>query len=318
MSILISGSLVYDHIMNFPDSFKNHIMPDQIHILNVGFIINKLQKSWGGTAGNIAYTVKLLGAEPIIVSAVGNDAGEYQEHFKQCGISTEFILIDHNTPTASAYITTDNEDNQISAFYGGPLDSTPDLPETLTRQTTPLALISPTDKEVMIKHLRQAKEKKMTAIFDPGQQLSAFSGTELKSLISQSDMVIANDYEIKLLQKKTGWDAKKMLAESKRLVTTLGEAGSTISTDQGEMIKVKACPPKFLEDPTGSGDAYRAGFFVGYEKNFDLKTCAQIGSVAASYAIEVYGTQEHHFTMDEFNARYKNTYASELILSAKI
>lgn len=314
MSILISGSLVYDHIMNFPDSFKNHILPDQIHILNVCFMIDRLEKSWGGTAGNIAHTVKLLGGEPIIISAVGKDGKEYVQHFKDLSIETKYIKVVSDMATASAYITTDNEDNQITAFFGGPLNQAGEVTMNESKGTSKLLLVSPTHKDVMMKHLKEGRENKMEVVFDPGQQMTAFNQIELRKMIGQSDFVAGNDYEIKLLEERTGWSAKEILQYAKVLITTLGERGSIISTREGEVIEVKACPPQSFDDPTGAGEAYRAGFFVAYEKNLPLKTCAQVGSVAASYAIETYGTQEHRFSLAEFSDRYEKTYGEKLNL----
>ena len=310
MSILVSGSLAYDYIMNFPDSFKNHIMPDQLHILNVSFMVERLERSCGGTAGNIAYTLKLLGGEPIIISAIGRDGGEYEDYLRRRGISTGHIITDPKKLTASAYITTDMDDNQVTAFYNGPLGDAPPVPN----DTIALAIIAPTDKRAMIEHMSECKSRGIPVLFDPGQQITAFADIELKHLISQSYFVIGNDYEIKLLQDKTGWTAQDILKEAKVLITTLGERGSIITTSEGETIEVAPCPPASVDDPTGAGDAFRAGFLVGYEKGLPLKTCAQMGSVAASYAIETYGTQEHAFTKEEFGERYKKTYGEELIL----
>ncbi len=334
MSILISGSLAYDYIMNFPDSFKNHIMPEQIHILNVCFVVDKLERSWGGTAGNIAFTIKMLGANPMIVSAVGKDAKDYLDHFKRFDIATDHIYQDKTKLSASAYITTDMDDNQVTAFYNGPLEETPHLPTVipttkeeslaqspidgqgslvganLTRddKKVNLAIISPTDKTVMMKHLHECHERGIPAMFDPGQQITAFTDIELRSMISKSHFVIGNDYEMKLLQDRTSWSAADILKETNILITTLGEKGSIITTQDGEEINVAPCPPQSVDDPTGAGDAFRAGFLVGFENNLPLKTCAQIGSVAASYAIETYGTQEHAFTKEAFCVRYQKTY----------
>ena len=310
MSILVSGSLAYDYIMNFPDSFKNHIMPDKIHILNVCFVVDKLEKSWGGTAGNIAYTMKLLGAEPLIVSAIGRDASEYLAHFKNQGISTEHIAQSSAKLTASAYITTDMDDNQVTAFYNGPLGEVATIPST----PAAIAIISPTDKTAMLKHLHECFERGIPAMFDPGQQITAFSDVELRSAIAKSAFLIGNDYEIKLIQDKTGWNAQDILKETKVLITTLGEKGSIITTEDGKTVEITPCPPRSVDDPTGAGDAYRAGFLVGYEKGFDLKTCGQIGAVAASYAIETYGTQAHTFTKQEFEERYSKSFAEKIIL----
>ncbi|MEK7680963.1 MAG: carbohydrate kinase family protein [Patescibacteria group bacterium] len=314
MSVLVSGSLVYDNIMNFPDSFKNHIMPENIHILNVCFIIDQLERSWGGTAGNIAYTINLLGADPILLSAVGSNGGDYIKYLNEVGIKTDHVLIDEDQLTASAFITTDADDNQITAFHNGPLGLAGQMCIAEIKEKFSVVLISPTQKEVMIKHLKESHELGYKTVFDPGQQITAFNQIELQKMISQSFFVIGNDYEMKLLQERSGWDAKKILSAAKVMITTLGEQGSIILTAEGESIGVKSCAPLLFDDPTGAGDAYRAGFFSGYEKEYDLKTCAQMGSVAASYAIETYGTQEHKFTREDFCGRYLKAYNETLNL----
>lgn len=314
MAILVSGSLVYDHIMNFPDSFKNHIMPDQIHILNVCFMVDKLERSWGGTGGNIAFTMKMLGGEPLLISVLGKDGRDYLEYLNASGIKTDYILQDKKQNTAAAHITTDADDNQVTAFFGGPLSQAKDRKiAEFVKEKINLALISPTDKEVMKQHLKECKEQGIKAVFDPGQQMTAFNDIELKQMISQAEFVIGNDYEIKLLQDRTGWDEEEILKNTNFLITTLGEKGSVIKTAEGEIIHVGICAPLSFDDPTGAGDAYRAGFFVGYEKGLDLKTCGQIGAVAASYAVETYGTQVHVFTLEEFKQRYKKSFNEELV-----
>ncbi len=275
-------------------------------------MIDKLEKSWGGTAGNIAYTMKLLGGDPRIISAAGRDAGEYMEHFKKHGIATNHIALDPKRLTASAYITTDNDDNQIIAFYGGPSDLALNIHLRDVAESSKVVLVSPTYKEAMKQHLKEAKELGLTTVFDPGQQITAFTGEELQKMIRQSDFVIGNDYEMKLLEERTGWSGSEMLKETKTLITTLGERGSVITTADGQTIEVSGCKPNSVDDPTGAGDAYRAGFFFGFDKGLDFKTCAQIGSVAASYAIESYGTQNHTFTLEEFGQRYEKSYGEKL------
>ncbi|MDO8509974.1 MAG: carbohydrate kinase family protein [bacterium] len=313
MPIIVSGSLTYDHIMNFPDSFKNHILPDQIHILNVCFMVDKVEKSWGGTGGNIAFSMKLLGTDPILVSAVGKDGKDYLDYLNTHGIKTNYIKQNDKQLTASAYITTDADDNQITAFYNGPLDMAIDsAPEKIAEAT--LVLISPTHKEVMMKHLKECFAKGIKTVFDPGQQITAFSAEELQRMITQSYFVIGNDYEIKLLQDRTGWDAERILKNAKVMITTLGDRGSIITNANGEEISVAICPPRSFDDPTGAGDAFRAGFFVGYELGYNWKTCGQMGSVAASYAIEEYGTQIT-FTKEEFCERYEKNYNEKIVLS---
>lgn len=313
MPILISGSLVYDHIMNFPDSFKNHILPDQIHILNVCFMVDRLERSWGGTGGNIAFTMQQLGVSPILVSAVGRDGGEYLEHLRAAGLDTQYIKEDKKQLTASAYITTDADDNQVTAFFGGPLNLAQETEIAGLKEQIDLALISPTSKEVMVKHMLDCGERGIKTVFDPGQQITAFSETELRQMISRAYFVIGNDYEIKLLQERSGWSTKEILENAKVLIITLGERGSVVMTAEGEKIEVGSCPPRSFDDPTGAGDAYRAGFFVGYELGYNWKTCGQMGAVAASYAIEEYGTQVK-FSKEDFCARYFETFKEKIVL----
>ncbi len=314
MSILVSGSLAYDHIMNFPDSFRNHILPEQLHILSVCFMIDRLEKTWGGTAGNIAFTLKMLGAEPIILSAVGKDGAEYTNHFERLAISTKYIVRNQKQLTASAYVTTDADDNQITAFYNGPLGDAAAYHLRDVSEPASVVVVSPTHKAVMVQHLKEAHELGLKAVFDPGQQLTAFNEAELRRMISQAYFVIGNDYEVKLLEERSGWSAGEILQNTQVLITTLGERGSVIATREGETIEVGVCPPRSFDDPTGAGDAYRAGFFAAFERGFDYKTCGQIGSVAASYAIETYGTQEHAFTTEEFVQRYKKAFNEDIAL----
>ena len=314
MSILVSGSLVFDNIMNFPDTFKRHILPDQIHVLNVAFMVDRVEKSWGGTGGNIAYTLGLLGADPILVSAVGKDGDDYLKYLNKVGVSTEYVLQDPTKLTAAAYITTDEDDNQITAFYNGPLSLAGKVELAAVPMRPDLAIISPTAKEVMIKHMLDCKERGIKTVFDPGQQITAFSEAELKSMIDCAEFVIGNDYEMKLLEERTGWNGSEILKHTKYLITTLGERGSAVYTADGEQVEAGVCPPLSFDDPTGAGDAYRAGFFAGFAKGMPLLVCAQMGAVAASYAIETYGTQAHTFTKAEFAVRYEKAFGSKIVI----
>ncbi|HBU06958.1 MAG TPA: carbohydrate kinase family protein [Candidatus Magasanikbacteria bacterium] len=314
MALLISGSLAYDYIMDFPDSFKNHILPDQIHILNVCFVVEKLNKNFGGCAGNIAYTVKLLGGEPIILAPLGSDAREYLEHFQKYNISTKYMPIIENSLTSSAHITTDKDDNQIIAYHNGVADKATDLSVGQVLEPIDLALITPTKKEAMIKHAKECYEKKIPFVFDPSHQLTAFTAQELMMLIGQAKFYIANDYEMKLTQEKTGWDMAELLKHVEVVIITLGEKGSVITT-KDQIIEVGVCPALSVEDPTGAGDAYRSGFFTAYVQGHDYKTCGQVGAVCATYAVEHYGTQNHQFSLAEFNSRYEDCFGETVSLS---
>lgn len=312
MSLLVSGSLAYDFIMDFPDSFRHHILPDNIHILNVCFVVEKLSRHFGGTAGNIAYTMKLLGENPLIVAPLGRDGREYHEYFRDKGIATTYIAEVTENLTASAHITTDKDNNQITAFYNGPLGFCIPLPLEETKPR--LVIIAPTHKDVMIAHARACRESGVPYVFDPGQQLGAFSAQELMEMIGNSEFLIGNDYELKLLAQKTGWETDSLREHVPVVIITLGEKGSLVlSKDQ--KFEISPCSPVSVEDPTGAGDAYRAGFFTAYAAGHDYETCGQVGSVAASYAIEHYGTQNHAFTPEEFTARYEETYKKTMSLS---
>lgn len=311
MSILISGSLAYDYIMDFPDSFKNHILPDQIHILNVCFVVDQLHKNFGGCAGNIAYSMKLLGVEPIIFSPLGKDAQDYLEHFKKFGLNVNYIPISREKMTSSAHITTDRDDNQIIAYYNGAADEAVGLHIGEVKEKIDLAMVTPTKKEVMIQHAKECYDKRIPFVFDPSHQLTAFSSQELMRVIGQAKFYIANDYEMQLTLEKTGWDTTELLNHVPVIIITLGEKGSVVRTKE-QTIEVGVCPALSVDDPTGAGDAYRAGFFAAYVRGLDLKTCAQAGAVAATYTVEAYGTQTHNFTIEEFKTRYEKAFGCEL------
>jgi len=307
MSILISGSLAYDYIMDFPDSFKNHILPDQIHILNVCFVVDNLKKNYGGVAGNMAYTMNLLGMDPIIFSPLGSDGRDYLDYLKKNKLKTNYIKLSKEKLTSSAHITTDKENNQITAFYNGALLEATDLSISDVKEKVDLVLISPTYKTAMIKHAKECYEQKIPFCFDPGQQVTAFTAQELMMIVGQAKFLIGNDYEIKLIQEKTGWDGEEILNHVEAMIITMGEKGSMVVTKEGT-VEVGICPADSVDDPTGAGDAYRAGFFSAYSQGLDWKACAQMGAVAATYAVENYGTQNHHFTKEEFSQRYRETF----------
>lgn len=313
MSVLISGSLAYDYIMDFPDSFRNHILPDQIHILNVCFVVDNLKRNFGGVAGNIAYTMNLLGSEPIIFSPLGNDGQDYFNYLKNLRLIVDYINFVEEKMTSSAHITTDKDDNQITAFYNGALAKAVDLSIKNIKNKIEFALISPTQKEAMIKHAKECYEQKIPFCFDPGQQITALTAQELMMVIGQAKFLIGNDYEIKLIQEKTGWGMDDLLKAVEIVIITIGERGSLVITRK-EAIEIGACPADSVDDPTGAGDAYRAGFFSAYVRGLDLRTCGQVGAVAGAYAVEKYGTQNHIFTLEEFKIRYEKNFGSKLEL----
>ncbi len=313
MSILISGSLAYDTIMDFPDSFKNHILPDQIHILNVCFIVEDMKKNFGGCAGNIAYTMNLLGEAPIILAPLGKDGVEYKQFFESKGINTKYIPLSSKKLTSHAQITTDKDHNQIIAYSNGAGDEATQLHVADISEPIEFAMITPTKKQAMIQHANECREKNIPFVFDPSHQLTAFTNEELRDLLQKATFYIANDYEMKLTEQKTGWSLEQMLEHVKIIIVTLGEKGSFVRT-HNELFEIKPCPAFSVQDPTGAGDAYRAGFFTAYAKGMNLDTCAQVGSVAATYTVEHAGTQNHSFTLQEFSDRYEKTYGEAIHL----
>lgn len=312
MSVLISGSLAYDHIMDFPDSFKNHLLPDQLHIINVCFVIEKMKRNIGGCATNIAYTMKLLDSDPIILGPIGSDGAELLDFLTKQQISIKYIEKSKKLMTSAAYITTDKDDNQIIAYYNGAADEAVNMHVPEVKEHISLALIAPTKKDAMLAHAKECFDHKIPFCFDPSHQLTAFSDQELVRTIGQAKFYIANDYELKLTEEKTGWDTDELLNHVEILIITLGERGSIIRT-KDQSIEIAPCPVNSVNDPTGAGDAYRGAFFAGYERGHNLKTCGQMASVAAAYAIEHYGTVNHSYTKKEFEERYENTYGEPLI-----
>lgn len=307
MSILVTGSLAYDYIMDFPDSFKNHLLPDQLHILNVSFTVDSLQKNLGGCAGNMAHTIKLLGANPTILGVLGFDGEEYTKSLRLRNISTEYITLSKKNSTASAHITTDKDDNQITAFHIGAIHETNNLSLSALKEKPDLLIIGPNQKEAMIKFSKEAFEQKIPIVLDPGQMIPMISPQEFQQLIGQASYLIANDYEMRLIEEKTGWDGNELLHHVDTLITTFGSKGSIITTKE-EIIEIGVCPAVSVTDPTGAGDAYRGGFFSALMAGGDLKTAGQVGAVAATYAVEHYGTQNHHFTQEEFKKRYTDIF----------
>lgn len=305
--------MAYDSIMDFPDSFKNHILPDQIHILNVCFVVDQLRKNYGGCAGNIAYTMNLLGGSPLLFAPLGSDGGEYKKFLESKGINTSYVPLSTEKLTSAANITTDKDHNQVIAYYSGAGDEATNLNVGDVSEEISLALITPTQKLAMIKHANECAEKNIPFVFDPSHQLTAFSDEELRAMISKAKFYVANDYEMKLTEQKTGWNTEEILNHVEFVIVTLGEKGSFIRS-KNEIFEIAPCPAFTVADPTGAGDSYRAGFFTAYAQGLDLETCGQIGSVAATYTVEQYGSQNHMFTLGEFGERFEKTYGKKLPL----
>lgn len=302
--LLVSGSLAYDWIMNFPGEFGQHILPTEVHNLNISFYLNSLKRSDGGTAGNIAYSLALLGEKPMVLGVVGEDFAVYGRRLAALGVNVRAVKTVTGVRTAAAYIITDQQDNQIAAFYPGPLPSSYADWALRSVKKIRLAIIAADDKKRMLQYAAAYQNLACPYIFDAGQALIAFSASELRFCLKAADIFIGNDYEIKWTGNKLGLNLSGLNHLVKNIIITKGARGSEIY-QSGKKTIVKAARPKNSSDPTGAGDAYRAGLIKGLLSGYDLKTCAQMGAVAAVYTVEKAGTQTHSFNWVEFQRRYR-------------
>jgi adenosine kinase len=303
MHIFVSGSLAYDRIMDFPGRFADHILPEKIHILNVCFMVNGLIERFGGTAGNIAYNLALLGEKPVILATGGKDFRPYEDWLLTLGLPLGGIKPIHQEFTAGAYITTDLGDNQITGFNPGAMKYPSEFGfDGIDPQNT-LAIIAPGNLEDMLAYSRAYRTRGVPYIFDPGQSIPAWEGPDLKEMADGALAMIVNDYELEMYRQKTGLDEAGILALTATLITTRGEEGSVILTPQGEEA-IPAAPARRVADPTGAGDAYRAGLMKGLILGWPWPQAARMGAVLASFAVEQQGTQEHQLELGDFWERY--------------
>ena len=310
MSALICGSVAYDNIMVFEDSFKNHILPDKIHMLNVAFLVPKLRREFGGCATNIAYNLKLLGEEPLPMATVGQDYEPYRKRLKTLGIKQAYVRELKGTFTAQAFITTDLSSNQIIAFHPGAMNFSEKNKVSDAKGVT-IGMVSPDGRTGMIKHAEQFKRKRIPFVFDPGQGLPMFGGDDLRKFVEEATWVTVNDYEWELLKDRTGWTEKDITDRVDALIVTLGGRGSKVYTKE-KTYTIPAVPPKSIEDPTGCGDAYRAGLLYGLLNRLDWETTGRIASLMGSIKIEHQGPQNHKFTLEQFKKRYKAAFGQKM------
>ena len=307
--LIVTGAIAYDYIMNFPGSFGDHVLPDKIHNINLSFTVNKFAKRRGGTAGNTSYTLNLLKTPHIILSIAGKDFGEYRRHFKKIGIDVSNISIDKSEYSSTGFAMTDKKDNQIWGYFPGASRNLYKLNLKKVAKKDDFVLVGPSGIDGTMSYVKQCVDLGLKFMFDLGFVVTEISKEELKYGISHADIIIGNDYEIAIMRKNLK-DWKRIL-KHKTLITTLGEKGAQINT-ANKTIFIKPSVRRIVIDPTGAGDAYRAGFLAGIEKKFNLQIAGQMGAVAASFAIEHYGSQEHKFTIKEFKNRYRQTYGSML------
>ncbi|MFH1254915.1 MAG: carbohydrate kinase family protein [bacterium] len=310
IAILVCGALAYDRIMDFPGKFSEHILAGKTHILNLSFTVGSVKESFGGTGGNIAYNLALLGERPKLIAVVGKDFGKYAAWLKKNRIDISGVKIAKDDFTASAQIITDMDDNQITAFYPGSKDKIP-LAPFVKGGKIQLAIIAPDTVARMREYAKIFRQNKIAYIFDPGQQIAYYKATELKYAIKGAKMLIGNDYEIQMILNKLKIKLKKLKEMAEILAITKGGKGTDLY-NKNKKIFVKAAKKKAVIDPTGAGDAFRAGFIKGLIMGKELKQCAQIAMITAAYAVENQGTQEHRFTWAEAEKRYEKNYGEKL------
>ncbi len=306
MSTLICGSIAYDTIMVFHDQFKNHILPEKLHILNVAFLVPDMRREFGGCAGNIAYNLKMLGGEPLIMATVGDDHAQYAARLDKLGLARTHVREVAGSYTAQAFITTDLDDNQITAFHPGAMNHS-HLNHVADAKSAKLGILSPDGRDGMLQHAREFSEAGIPFIFDPGQGLPMFNGEELMSFVNLASYVTVNDYEAELLQERTGKNLEALAQQVKALIVTLGAKGSVIHTG-GKTFEIPSVKPSAILDPTGCGDAFRAGLLYGIANGMDWAVTGRLASLLGSIKIAQRGGQNHTFTRDSIAAQYKTNF----------
>lgn len=315
MNIIIHGTIAYDRIMSFPRYFTENIVPDKIHKLSVSFYIDSMNVLRGGTGGNIAYNLGLLGVPSRIITGVGTDASEYLELLKKMNVDVSNVGVHKDVMTPYCSIITDRANNQITAFYVGAAARETHFDFSTCDPADTLVILAPANNTAdTLKYVAACKEYGLKYIFDPGQTIGDYNGKQLKECIQGSYMFTANDYEIDLALSKMGLEEEHLLERTAVLVTTLGDKGSVIKTQDGAVIDIDALPQEHIVDPTGAGDAYRAGLIAGIAAGASLENSGRLAACAASFAIEQVGTQEHSYTMDDFRDRYTTYFEIDCIL----
>ncbi len=308
MSVLICGSMAYDHIMIFPDKFKNHILPEKVHMINVSFLVPEMRREFGGCAGNIAYNLNLLDDKIALpMATVGKDFDPYAYWMDKRGMNRQHITVIDEAFTGQAFITTDLDDNQITAFHPGAMNESHQNKVTDAKGCK-LGIISPDGRDGMLQHADQFADAGIPFIFDPGQGMPMFNGEELSQFIEKATWVTVNDYEWQMMQDKSGLTADEILEQVDALIVTRGGDGSIIYT-KDKKIEIPCVKPKAISDPTGCGDAYRAGLLYGLVNDMDWDTTGRIASLMGSIKIAQHGTQNHSFTLDEFKTQFVNEFS---------
>jgi adenosine kinase len=310
MSALICGSIAFDTVMLFPGRFRDHILADKIHMINVSFLAHEMRRNFGGCAGNIAYNLKLLGGDGYIMATAGHDFAPYRKWLEECGLDMRYVREVISAFTAQAYITTDDDNNQITAFHPGAMNHSHENVVPNGAGIT-IGIVAPDGREGMIQHAEQFAAAGIPFIFDPGQGLPMFGEAELAEFARQASWITVNDYEGELLQERIGKKLEEIARAVNALIVTRGGDGSTIHAD-GKIFDIPVAKPAVLLDPTGCGDAYRAGLLYGLMRGYDWPTTGRIASLMGAIKIESHGTQNHRFTAADFRNRFKQTFGAAL------
>jgi len=319
VTVAVTGSMAFDYIMSFPGKFADHILPDQIEILSVSFLVDSMRRERGGTAGNIAYTLALLGQPVLLMATVGQDAADYIDALEKQGVDIGGVLQLPTDFTASFFVSTDTTNNQIASFYTGAMAKAGQISFVdQDHNKISIAIISPNDPQAMVKYVRECKELDIPYIYDPSQQIPRLTPEELSEGITGAKILVVNDYEYKLIKKQTGLDDSDIQMKVETVIITQGEKGALIRSIQVgpdrkallEEILVPAVPPHHIADPTGIGDAFRAGLITGMLRGYPWEVSGRMGSLAATYVLEQYGTQRHRYTRQEFGARYRDLFGT--------
>ena len=308
MKYIVTGSIAFDYLMTFPGKFAEHFLPEHLQRVSLSFLVDSMEKRRGGCAPNIAYTLALLGHRPYLMGTAGQDFREYGEWLEAAGVDISLVRTYPDKFTASFFCSTDQGNSQIASFYTGAMAHAAEL-SFRTIEEIGLVIISPNDPAAMTQYAEECRTLKVPYIFDPGQQVARMAGPELTDGINGAKMVICNDYEFELIRQKTGMTEDEMQKQAELLVITRGEDGCSLY-EQGTRTDIKAVPPRQIADPTGVGDAFRGGFIAGMAEGTSYRVCAQMGTVAATYALEHVGGQSHSYTRGEFDARYARHFNS--------
>ncbi len=306
MDTLITGSIAYDYLMRFPGRFQQHFIPDELHNMSLSFLVDDMTKHWGGVAANIAFTMAKFGLRPKLMGTVGRDFGDYRRWLERAGVDCSTVIQIDDVFTASFFVNTDDDNNQLAFFYGGAMNLARNYRIADVVSAKPaLVVISPNDPVAMLQLCEECRAQSIPFIYDPGQQIARLNGDELRQSLRGASLLVVNIYEARMIYEKSGMNLEELRAIVDIVIITASEKGSTIYRD-GEIIEVEAFAPSEIADPTGAGDAYRAGLLLGMSKSFPLELSAQIGALSATFALEVVGTQNHNFTVAEFVGRFRS------------